>query len=232
MQARHAPGSPKVQDDDSAPIVLQVLAIPRESLQCENRWLLLSFDPFGLHLRGKPSAEKQEQEREKRQSAMRDRATCRSPSKFRRGHHSSLAPRPVRSARLVGGKGRIYRAGASQTAFSIFVKFQRAQRLAVKLPSGLVELFLTWEKLRLRFVAVPAGVVQSVVCLLSTAVTRDVWDDWVGGDAPLKRTSQSLPIRQSEINQIKTLTPMVILLLAVPLWEDHPSLINPILRSG
>lgn len=100
------------------------------------------------------------------------------------------------------------------------------------MPSGLVELFLTWEKLRLRFVAVPAGVVQSVVCLQSTAVTRDVCDDWVGGDAPLKRTSQGLLVRLSEINQIKTLTRMVILLLAVPLWEDHPPLINPILNSG
>jgi len=112
------------------------------------------------------------------------------------------------------------------------VKFRRSQRLAVELPAGLVELFLTWEKLRLRFVAVPAGVVQSVVCLLSTAVTRDVWDDRVVDDAPLKRTSQGLPVRQCEINQMKTLTPLMILLLGVPLWEEHPSPIYPILNSG
>ena len=84
----------------------------------------------------------------------------------------------------------------------------------------------------MRFVAVPAGVVQSVVCLLSTAVTRDVWDDWVVDDAPLKRTSQGLPVRQSEIHQMKALTPVMILLLTVPLRGDYPSPIYPILSSG
>ena len=47
-----------------------------------------------------------------------------------------------------------------------------------------------------------------------------------------RRSLQGLPVRQSEIRQMQALTPVAILLLAVPLWKVRPSPIKLLLGYG